>query len=675
ITPILKFKKSEINLKDGKQLAAKVFEYILESGAKQRLEGLSTASAQKTAEGTAMWEQFVFLLDKFVDFCERFSVSSYKLNLTLLNMFFEDAGFEFAQQGLDQVLVSSAEKARPFNPKAVFIVGANSCNFPKFEEQNDIFNWAEQNKFKNLAFNRLFNVCSSKNNDFADPKANIANDEKLIFYNSITAARDMVFVSFVKNSITGAKLNPSVFVEKLQGMFEGLKYQEAEALIKDEDLICNKQTAMEALGECYGTNIELESALLELLATDENFGQINSRLTLKHVPNAQRFKIAESELLRELKSKKWKISPTDLENFTICRFKYFCRDVLNLNIEKELKIQKKDIGSILHFVIYFVFKKYYKNNINLTGKIDFLDLFNAKKHLIFDSEKTEEFEKLVKLAINNYFKNTIGRLFNKTAHEEYISAQIENIALTVLYNVVEELKHSDFLPCVFEAKSNEDYKYKDFDITLEGKIDRVDLLQINKELWVRVIDYKSGKKRFGLVDIYNGLYYQVLFYMKLLLNLKTQVNMLPAGALYMPIKNELLAQEVGEFAEAEQIFKAPKMYGVVIDNQEILKHMEENLSGKIIPAALNKSGEFKSSSSVFTIKQFNLVFNYIEKLIKKHFDFIEDGDFKPIPLKFNDYDVCKTCEYRSICGFEEDDEKRVKEYISEEEFWSALMVE
>ena len=44
---------------------------------------------------------------------------------------------------------------------------------------------------------------------------------------------------------------------------------------------------------------------------------------------------------------------------------------------------------------------------------------------------------------------------------------------------------------------NEEYKYKDFDITLEGKIDRVDLLQTNKELWVRVIDYKSGKKRFS----------------------------------------------------------------------------------------------------------------------------------------------------------------------------------
>ncbi len=675
ITPILKFKESEKNLKNSKQLAAMIFEYVLESGAKQRLEELSAASKQKNAEGTAAWGQFVFLLDKFVDFCERFNVNSYKLNLTLLNMFFEEACFEFAQQGLDQVLISSAEKARPFNPKAVFIIGANSCNFPKFEGQSDIFSWAEKSKFKNLAFNHLFNAYSNKDNNFAEQKMNIANDEKLIFYNSITAASDMVFVSFVKNSITGAKLNPSVFVEKLQSMFENLKCQEAENIIKDEELICSKQTAIEALGECYGTNIELESALLELLAADENFKQVNSRLALKNIPNAQRFKVTENELLKELKSKKWKISPTGLENFTMCRFKYFCRDVLNLNTERELKIQKKDIGSVLHFVLYFVFKKYYKNAINLTEEIDFLDLLSTKKQLILDSEQTEEFKKLVKLAINNYFKSTIGRTFNKTAHEEYICAQIENIAFTVLYNVIEELKHSDFLPCVFEVKLNEEYKYKDFDITLEGKIDRVDLLQINKELWVRVIDYKSGKKRFSLVDIYNGLYYQVLLYMKLLLNLKAQVNLLPAGALYMPIKSELLTQEAGEFAKAEQIFKAPKMYGVVINNQEVLKHMEENLSGKIIPAAINKNGEFKSLSSVFTIKQFKLVFNYIEKLIEKHFDFIEDGDFRPIPLKFSDYDVCKTCEFRSICGFEEDDEKRAKECIPEEEFWNALIME
>ena len=194
ITPILKIKESERNLKDSKQLAAMIFEYVLESGAKQRLERLSAASAQKTADGAAAWGQFVFLLDKFVDFCEKYNANSYKLNLTLLNMFFADACFEFMQQGLDQVLVSSAEKARPFNPKAVFIIGANSCNFPKFEGQNDIFSWAEKNKFKSLAFNRLFDVCSGKNNDFADPKISMANDEKLIFYNSITAASDMVFV-------------------------------------------------------------------------------------------------------------------------------------------------------------------------------------------------------------------------------------------------------------------------------------------------------------------------------------------------------------------------------------------------------------------------------------------------------------------------------------------------
>ena len=675
IIPILKIKESERNLKDSKQLAAMIFEYVLESGAKQRLEKLSAASAQKTADGAAAWGQFVFLLDKFVDFCEKYNANSYKLNLALLNMFFADACFEFMQQGLDQVLISSAEKVRPFNPKAVFIIGANSCNFPKFEGQNDIFSWAEKNKFKSLAFNRLFDVCSGKNNDFADPKINMANDEKLIFYNSITAASEMVFVSFVKNSVTGAKLNPSVFVEKLQSMFEGLEYQEAKDIIKDKELICNKQTAIEVLSECYGTNTELEAALLELLAADENFARLKSRLTFKSIANAQQFKITERELLKKLQSKKWKISPTALENFTICRFKYFCRDVLNLNTEKELKIQKKDIGSILHFVLYFVFKKYYKNTVDLTGEIDFLNLLNAKKQLVLDSEQKEELQKLVKLAINNYFKSTIGRAFNKTAHEEYICAQIENIARIVLYNVIEELKHSDFLPGVFEAKLNEDYKYKDFDITLEGKIDRVDLLQIKEDLWIRVIDYKSGRKRFSLVDIYNGLYYQVLFYMRLLLNLKAQTKLLPAGALYMPIKSELLAQEASGFTEVGQAFKAPKMYGVVVDNQEVLKHMEEDLGGKIIPASVNKDGEFKSSSSVFTINQFNLVFNYMKKLIEKHFDFIEDGDFRPIPLKFNDYDVCKTCEYHSICGFEEDDEKRAKECIPEEEFWNALMVE
>ena len=42
-------------------------------------------------------------------------------------------------------------------------------------------------------------------------------------------------------------------------------------------------------------------------------------------------------------------------------------------------------------------------------------------------------------------------------------------------------------------------------LILNGKIDRVDLLDANGTRYVKIIDYKSGNKTFHFQDIYYGL--------------------------------------------------------------------------------------------------------------------------------------------------------------------------
>lgn len=48
---------------------------------------------------------------------------------------------------------------------------------------------------------------------------------------------------------------------------------------------------------------------------------------------------------------------------------------------------------------------------------------------------------------------------------------------------------------------------------LQGRIDRVDLAEEDDQIFVKIIDYKSGEKQFDLAALYYGLQLQLVVYM------------------------------------------------------------------------------------------------------------------------------------------------------------------
>ena len=80
---------------------------------------------------------------------------------------------------------------------------------------------------------------------------------------------------------------------------------------------------------------------------------------------------------------------------------------------------------------------------------------------------------------------------------------------SILQNVLDELKVSDFMPIDYELKFGfngdlPEIKCSDDEnaITLSGTADRVDGYIKNGKLNIRVMDYKSGTKSFSLNDIW-----------------------------------------------------------------------------------------------------------------------------------------------------------------------------
>ena len=50
-------------------------------------------------------------------------------------------------------------------------------------------------------------------------------------------------------------------------------------------------------------------------------------------------------------------------------------------------------------------------------------------------------------------------------------------------------------------------------MSLNGKIDRMDLCEEDDKVYLKIIDYKSGRTKFDLASVFHGLQLQLMVYM------------------------------------------------------------------------------------------------------------------------------------------------------------------
>ena len=111
-------------------------------------------------------------------------------------------------------------------------------------------------------------------------------------------------------------------------------------------------------------------------------------------------------------------------------------------------------------------------------------------------------------------------------------------------------------------------------IQVEGKIDRVDIMQKDGISYVRVVDYKTGVKKFRLSDILYGLNMQMLLYLIALWRDNSKYgSVVPAGILYMPALESAVELDRHADSKALALKKTAvfKMNGLVLDDPTVVQ--------------------------------------------------------------------------------------------------------
>lgn len=339
-----------------------------------------------------------------------------------------------------------------------------------------------------------------------------------------------------------------------------------------------------------------------------------------------------------------RLSPTRLERFYHCPFLYFCQDGLRVKPRPKAKITALETGSLVHYALEQMGRLY-------PGK--------ALTQLT-DEALWREVERICAEYIRRAFAGAV-----EERRVEYQLKRISGNLFHLLRALGREFEQSAFSPVDFELSISPggDVPPMVFQtptgarVQVEGRVDRVDTMEKDGVRYLRVVDYKTGSKKFRLSDVYQGINMQMLLYLFTICQNggERYGNVLPAGVLYLPATVSVLTGGQQE-EDAEGVLpRTVKMNGLLLDDPVSLTGMEADLKGVFIPCKMKKDGSYDAHSSVATLEQMGRLARMLECRVRQMADRLLKGQVEAVPLSLDGETYCGYCEYRTVCTREQED--------------------
>ena len=540
-----------------------------------------------------------------------------------------DAGLEEARVGVippsaDQVVAGDLMRTRLKDIKALFFVGANDTELPGNLIRSGLLSEHDREKFKQ---SELALAPGGKEQAYV---------QKFYLYSNLTKPSERLEIYYSKVSADGKSVRPSYLIQELRRLYPKLQVMDEELRSLNE----RELTEQEGINEIIPAIREhKDNGLLNDDVWGELFKWYQSRpewrkkietlldAGYKHSP-ADRL----SDLVaRKLYGENFADSITRIEQYSACAYAHFLRYGLRLKEREEYEFEAVDLGNVCHGAL-----ERYAKRVQESGRT-WTDLPDEERKQLIDECMDE--------TIADYGNS----ILYSTARNEYMITRIKTMLERTIWALTSQLAAGDFRPDAWEVR-----------LGSNGKIDRVDTCRDDNDLYVKVIDYKTGHKEFDVVALYYGLQLQLMFYMdgavKMQKKRNPDKNVIPAGVFYYRIQDPYIKRDLNatEDEEESMLLKALKPDGIINLKDEVLEHLDHKMSGEseVIPVRYNVNGGLSKLSKTVPEEQFELMMEYAVSKIYRAHDEILSGDVKASPYRRGQETGCDFCKYQHICGFD-----------------------
>lgn len=578
-----------------------------------------------------------------------------------------DAGFTEIKVGLipavvDRVVVGDLTRTRLSHIKALFFAGVNDGLVPAVSGRGGILTESERKRLKEA---RVELAPTAREEGFL---------QRLYLYLVMCKPSERLYLSYSATSSDGKSLRPSSLIGQVMKLFPALKIKDMDSEEQSLwSLPAGKEQVIQAFKE-YGTrskNPHFLETLSFFLSTEEYKEEMERLVEAAFYTYEERGlgRTAAKELYSDILGG----SVTRMERYAACAYSHFLAYGLELAKRPVFELAASDIGNLFHSSIDLYFKKMKEENRS------------------FRNISEEERERLVSacvLEVTEQYGNTI---LSSSARNAYLAKKVHRITDRTVWALTEQLKKGDFEPSDFEvtftpADNLHAMKIPVSDVEaihLKGRIDRIDLCEDGDRLYVKIIDYKTGKTKFELPDLFYGLQMQLVVYMDAALEKEQRLyphkKVVPAGIFYYNIADPLVEKQadMGEEQTEALLLRQLRMNGLVNSEMDVIEHLDSRIETEsdVIPVAMKAGILQEAKSSVANEERFEHLRKFVNKKLKSMGREILDGRIAVDPYKKGPQSSCDYCPYRSVCGFDTKTDgygfRRFKK-MKPEEIWEEI---
>lgn len=605
-----------------------------------------------------VWRDAKALLDDFVDALGDVPITAGEFS-GVLDAALSEFTLGLAPPTLDQVLVGSIERSRHPDLAAVLLLGFNDGLFPSTPAEDVILSDAEREQIE------------ARRPPVGVTRRQRILDEKMLAYIALTRPSRSLWVSYALADDAGKPLRASPFVHDLRAAVPGLSVEQIDDAVAKREVwpIGRVRDLAARLALEFGSRPESAekddpgvrgrwNALYERARRDEAYAHdmaaVLASLAYRNEPQLMPGDAAG------LYAGPIHFSASRIETFAACSFRHFARYALRLEPRVEFAIEVLDFGLLHHKVL----------------EEFFAELIEGGKGLA-ELEPAEIAERLTRLG-----KQWVARLADEAVLNDARNAFLLDRSNRHLKDALARqrlmARLGAFKPRAVEwafglpggrgggptAGPLELRTPGGRRISVVGKIDRIDLLELERECLGVVLDYKrSAGKRMALWKVYNGLDVQLLTYLLTLVQRGETLAgrpIRPIGAFYVPlvsmrrlVSHPSDASDIGESIQAS--LKPRGMLEFEAAGQ-LDRTLEPGRGSDAYAVKLNVDGAlgYAKWSDAYPAADLARVMAFARHKIGELADAILDGDIAVRPYRAGTQMPCAYCEFRSVCRFDFD---------------------
>ena len=611
----------------------------------ERADTLQAAGdVQAAEEYSQLWNILMHVMDEFAEILGEQTPTPEEF-ARLFRLVLSEYRVGSIPVALDQVKVTPLQQNDRQTVRALFILGANEGVIPALPDNSGLLTETERLAIRDAGYS----LSQMEEEKFTMGLQNL--------YAALAQAEARLTVTYPTSDATGGELQASFVISRLQVMFPTLTVEKAS----NERLTVAPKSALPLTAEEGGE---------ELLSYFSRKGGYEEELAAMRRASAVERGRLSAGAVELLYGKKYRMSASRIDRVRQCHYAYFLQYGLHAKERTASVFDAVENGTFIHYILENVSRE-------------------AVERGGFAAVEDETLRDLTRQYARRYAEEKLMDDRQQNARFRYIFRRVTASAEKIVLNLAGEFRCSDFVPLGWELRFGHDGKFPAIQVQegenalqISGSVDRVDGWEHDGKLYLRVVDYKTGKKKFDFADVRYGLNLQMLLY---LFTLEREGGeyfgkpIVPAGVLYLPAREEMTATDfaVSEEEAKQKEEKNLRRSGFLLNEPEVLEAMEHGASQEKECTYLPLTGK-NVEKTILHAEKIGILARHVERQLHEITREIAAGTVAADPCgRSEDETSCTFCEFRTACHFQdgvgEDHIRYIRPVTKDwDEYWREL---